>query len=1257
MYYKDLIQFDPINTLIQLREADDKSKAKNLVSSYVISKRMAEQLCKVVIPQMQFQKPVDNKGILIVGNYGTGKSHLMSMISGVAEYEELLPYLDSQEVQESAKDIAGKFHVIRTEIGSVTASLRDLLLAEIEKALQAWGTPYQFPNADEITNNKDSLIEAVAAFQEKYPDQGILLIVDELLDFLRTKEERSLILDLGFLREMGEVAALTPFRFIGGLQETLFDNPRFQFVAEQLRRVKDRFEQIRIVRDDIAYVVSNRLLKKSDHQKAQITEHLRSFTTLYKDMAENLDEYVTLFPIHPAYIDTFEDIFVAEKRQVLKTFSTAMQNLLEKEVPKQETGLISYDHYWAVLSDDPSMRTIPEVAEVIDKSAVLSGRIKNAYTREMLKPMAGRIIDALSVLRLTTHDIYAPIGATPEELRDNLCLYVKMPEKTSEFLLDQVQVALREIMRTVSGQYITYNEDNDQYYLDVKKDIDFEAKITGRGEFMETSDLNSYFFDAMQRILTMSDTTYVSGYKIWEYQIAWQSHKVTRPGYLFLGKPDQRSTAQPPRDFYIYITPPFDSKDWNGDVSSNEIIFQFDALTDEFEAMLRYYAGARAMSNEAATHREIYADKSDSALIKLIKWLREHNVEHLHVTYQGVTKPISTVIKKLKSSSSQNFKELVDLIAAHLLEPQFEDQYPHYPSFQRLKEPISEESRESNAREAVHALSGRRRTILALAILDGLQLLDQEENIRALASPYAQKFLQILQDKEPQQVVNRSEIIEIVATYIEPIEKDIYFQLETDWVMVVLLALVYSGDIVININPKVTLDAGNIEHAGATSFSELCKFRHYSRPKELPLGLWTMIFEGMGLAPGLIKDENERDNGLGDLQERVLADLNHTAALENRIQQGLNLWNEPIFTDSVGYVSESGVLTDTGRPEVTLSKAKLLPRIRGYKQFLEELSKFNTTGKLRNLRFSASQIEEAFNDKQAVEKINNLLDLINNIQPITSYLVEAQSNLPEEHDWSERAAHTKKELIETIRKIGSFREINLSAQDIERKLLELKNDYIQLYAQMHHHMVLGPQGDEFKKKLMNDKRLKTLQNMSSLNLLNETEFLTWKEQINKPKICLGFHEQIIQDTPTCPHCKLKPKETINFGDANQCLYDLEGRLDDMLTRWRKALRENLSSQTAQNSLEAMSPAERAPIEAFLDQELDEVEIPEGFVNAANQALQGITAITLPVEGLIEALKSGGLPSTVEEMQRRFHAYLQDKMRGHAAQHTRLTLDQ
>ena len=89
MRYGDLIQFDPIETVVQLRDADEVTTAWQLVATYVISDEMAEKIAGVALAQLQIDRPADNKGLLIVGNYGTGKSHLMSVLSALAEHAEL----------------------------------------------------------------------------------------------------------------------------------------------------------------------------------------------------------------------------------------------------------------------------------------------------------------------------------------------------------------------------------------------------------------------------------------------------------------------------------------------------------------------------------------------------------------------------------------------------------------------------------------------------------------------------------------------------------------------------------------------------------------------------------------------------------------------------------------------------------------------------------------------------------------------------------------------------------------------------------------------------------------------------------------------------------------------------------------------------------------------------------------------------------------------------------------------------------------
>jgi hypothetical protein len=75
------------------------------------------------------------------------------------------------------------------------------------------GIDYQFPAMDKISSNhKPYFEEMMALFHERYPDQGLLLICDEILDYLRSRNQQQLPLDMAMMRVMGEVIDGTRFR-------------------------------------------------------------------------------------------------------------------------------------------------------------------------------------------------------------------------------------------------------------------------------------------------------------------------------------------------------------------------------------------------------------------------------------------------------------------------------------------------------------------------------------------------------------------------------------------------------------------------------------------------------------------------------------------------------------------------------------------------------------------------------------------------------------------------------------------------------------------------------------------------------------------------------------------------------------------------------------------------------------------------------------------------------------------------------------
>ncbi len=227
-----------------------------------------------------------------------------------------------------------------------------------------------------------------------------------------------------------------------------------------------------------------------------------------------------------------------------------------------------------------------------------------------------------------------------------------------------------------------------------------------------------------------------------------------------------------------------------------------------------------------------------------------------------------------------------------------------------------------------------------------------------------------------------------------------------------------------------------------------------------------------------------------------------------------------------------------------------------------------------------------------------------------------------------------------------------------RELTVLKQEYISVYSDLHRKLVLTASGDDLRQRLYRDARFKSLRALSGIDLLTRSgEFEFWKGQLTGLLSCREFHEGAIADSPTCPFCHLRPAQ--HRGDANSdaMVRQLDEKLSALLMNWRKALRTNLNSEIAQHSLEAMSPAERKPIEEFLNQSEDTESLPSNFVPAAIRALRGIQAVTIPVDVLLQALKTGGLPCTREELQNRFKQFLDQQMRGHDTSSTRLTLDE
>ena len=1239
MKYGDLIQFEPIESVVQLRNADQVDAAKQLVSTYVISDEMAEKLTSLVIPDLQFDAPADNKGLMVVGNYGTGKSHLMSVLSAIAEDAATLPLVRCAPVAKAAQRIAGKFKVIRTEIGAVTMSLRDILTAEIEEHLSKLGVSFTFPSAATVTNNKRGFEEMMALFHQKYPDHGLLVVVDELLDYLRSRKDQELILDLNFLREVGEVCKDLRFRFVAGIQEAIFDSPRFSFVSESLRRVKDRFEQVLIARSDVKFVVAERLLRKTPAQQAQIREYLLPYAKFYGNMNERMDEFVRLFPVHPDYIDTFERVTAVEKREVLKSLSIAMRKRLNDSLPTNEPGLIAYDNYWNTLRENPSFRAVPDIRAVIDCSQVLESRIDAAM--KAYKPMARRIIQALSVHRLTTGDIHVPVGPTAAELRDTLCLYqaevAAMGGDGAADLLTHVENVVGQIKSTVSGQFISQNPDNGQVYLDLKKTEDYDAIIEKRAESLDSTQLDRYYYEALKRVMECTDQTYVSGYRVWEHELEWIERKVARRGYLFFGAPNERSTAAPPRDFYLYFLQPFDPPRYQDEKRKDEVFFRLNltAADDAFRTILRSYAAAVNLgSTSSGNAKDTYERKGTGFLRDLVKWLQEHMTTAFEVTYQGKAKPLLGWVKgkPLGSGSRINVRDVVNTVGSVCLAPHFEALAPNYPAFSLL---ITTANRELATQDALKAIAGGARTKLGTAVLEALELLDGER-LDSAKSKFACQVVDTLKKKGHGQVVNRSELVHEVYG-VEYFAPD-HFRLEPEWLVVLLAALVHSGDLVLAI-PGKKLDATNIAQLTATPLDELLNFKHIERPKDWNLPALKALFELLGQAPGLAQALTQGGEQAGNAVRTMAGESKRVTErivqAQQALQGGMKLWARNLLA-----------------PEDTDA---LRGRMEDSKQFLESLQAYTTAGQLKNFRHEPQDVTAKRDGLEALKQVEAFQVIAADFGPLASYLATAEAALPSDHAWIKKVQAVRHELLSDMLDAGK-RESHSFRQQGLQKLSGLKKDYSDLYGTAHGRARLGAKDDKLKAQLSKDTRLVQLQRLSTIELMPRQQLSDYQNRLGGLRTCFALTQPDLDASPVCPHCNFRLVSEPDFVPASQAIRKLEDELDRLHEGWTKTLLDNLEDPTTQQNLSLLKPAPRKIVDAFLTARALPEEVNHDFVAALQEALSGLSKVIVTTEGLRTALLAAGSPATVTELKKRFDDYLVEIVKGKDPSKVRIVLE-
>src|SRR5205085_5476813 len=140
--------------------------------------------------------------------------------------------------------------------------------------------------------------------------------------------------------------------------------------------------------------------------------------------------------------------------------------------------------------------------------------------------------------------------------------------------------------------------------------------------------------------------------------------------------------------------------------------------------------------------------------------------------------------------------------------------------------------------------------------------------------------------------------------------------------------LVQNGNVTLSVAGK-KLDAANLAEATKTTpLEQLVAFKHVEKPKGLPLAELVALFELLGLAEGLIRNENTHEEAVKQLRSKANELTEKVVTVAQQVQSGLPCWGSELISVE--------------------DREQYRQKLDDLKNLLEGLQAFNTPAKLKN---------------------------------------------------------------------------------------------------------------------------------------------------------------------------------------------------------------------------------------------------------------------------------------------------------------------
>ena len=716
-----------------------------------------------------------------------------------------------------------------------------------------------------------------------------------------------------------------------------------------------------------------------------------------------------------------------------------------------------------------------------------------------------------------------------------------------------------------------------------------DEKIKQKASVMAESELNTYFYKVVYSCLEWDARQYVTNFEIYEYDLNWESHNIFREGYLFMGLPGERSTAQPERDFYIHIMPPYGNAAESIQNLPDEV-YLFFKNNEEFKEMLSLYAGAQSLAQiSEGKDKDAYLNKANIHRRKLVKYLSENKNTCFDVTYDHQRKQMIEILRG-KYNRDLTFKDTIDLAASILLDGYFCKKYPEFPVF-RVK--LTRKNRADITLAAFQYFAGKK-TQQASLMLQSFGLLDGEK-IKPEGSKYAMYFINKIKELPLQGVLNFSDLFD-VGFMDECFDKK--YQISYMYTPIIFLSMVYAGYAVITLKDNKQITASNLDQIPKLSMTDLYEFKYLSKPAQMSMAELKHLFDVVGINPVLLDNPNDREKGVAELLSRARELSNASVLAARKLSDGFDLWGEQLVNNQV--MAEMRKACDAVRDE-----------------FSNYSAKYNTPAKLNNFSLSLEDVGALAKQISLVETIQRYGEFKSQCAAIVSYI----SNI-EYIDLGEafkaEVEQAKTAFRESRDSILDGATADVAAQRVETALSKVKDKYIGIYFAEHKKKRLDINDAKRRGKIQESAALSKLKKLRTIEIVSSAKLSAIEQDISGLTVCYELTPEELKSTHICPHCRY------NLGDKAKNVYgqldNIENRIDDLVTEWTKTLLDTISDPIVASQKEYLTADQQKAIDEFVSSGELPMRVDDFFVKAITALLQGFEPVVIDSTDLVQKLE-------------------------------------